>query len=100
MYEFKMVISSLLRSISSPDFRETQSGQPIYSSSIPENVPVGTTVLKVQATDADIGVNSVIKYSLNNESHWHFTIDNTTGSIVTVGYVNRFMFVFFQKPSE
>jgi len=50
---------------------------------IPENVPVGTTVLIVEARDADKGINSEIKYSLNNESHWHFTIDNTTGAIVT-----------------
>jgi hypothetical protein len=48
-------------------------------------VPIGTTVLFVEASDADIGINSAIKYSLNNESHWHFTIDNATGAIVTAG---------------
>ena len=58
-----------------------------YSASISENVPVGTTVLVVEASDADVGINSLIKYSLNNESHWHFTIDNVTGALVTAGYV-------------
>lgn len=53
--------------------------------SIPENVQPGTTVLVVEAKDADVGINSVIKYSLNNESHWHFTINNATGAIITTG---------------
>jgi len=66
----------------SPLFTESH-----YSASISENVKIGTTVLVVEASDADIGINSRITYSLNNESHWHFTIDNATGAIVTAGYV-------------
>ncbi|KAK6642111.1 hypothetical protein RUM44_013834 [Polyplax serrata] len=56
-----------------------------YSASIPEDTAVDSVVLIVQATDADVGVNSRIVYSLANESHWLFKIDNKTGVISTSG---------------
>lgn len=56
-----------------------------YTASIPEDVPIDTEVLVVQATDADVGINSRIVYSLANESHWLFKIDNKTGVISTSG---------------
>lgn len=59
--------------------------QDMYSAAIFEDVPVDTSVLKVQATDEDIGVNSRIIYSLANESQWLFQIDNKTGVITTAG---------------
>ncbi|ODM94994.1 Protein dachsous [Orchesella cincta] len=71
--------------ISEAVFQESNSGQPSYYASIPEDIPVGTTVLFVAAQDDDIGINSAIRYALNNESHWHFSVDNATGAIVTAG---------------
>lgn len=59
--------------------------KPRYSASIPENVPIDTTVLTVKASDADLGVNAKIVYSLANESQWLFRIDNKTGVISTAG---------------
>ena len=59
--------------------------QPRYSATIPENVPVDTVVLTVQASDADLGVNARIVYSLANESQWLFRIDNKSGVITTAG---------------
>lgn len=56
-----------------------------YEASILENVPIDTSVLKVKATDIDMGVNSRIIYSLANESQWLFRIDNKTGVITTAG---------------
>lgn len=56
-----------------------------YSASIPEDIPLDTDVLTVQAMDADVGINSKIVYSLANESHWLFKIDNKTGVISTSG---------------
>lgn len=56
-----------------------------YSTSILEDVPVDTSVLKVHASDEDIGVNARIIYSLANESQWLFRIDNKTGVITTAG---------------
>lgn len=59
--------------------------QKSYKASISENTPIGTTVLTVKALDADIGLNSKLIYSLTNESHWLFKIDNKTGAITTTG---------------
>ena len=61
----------------------------IYDASIPENVSVGSEVLKVSATDKDIGVNKEIAYSIKNASSVDtFSIDNTTGSITTTMSLN------------
>lgn len=62
---------------------------PKYSATIPENIPMDTSVLKVYASDADIGVNSRLIYSLANESQWLFRIDNKTGVITTAGVFDR-----------
>lgn len=56
-----------------------------YSATIMEDVPIDTSVLKVHASDADIGVNGRIIYSLANESQWLFRIDNKSGVITTTG---------------
>ncbi|XP_032332851.1 protocadherin gamma-A6 isoform X12 [Camelus ferus] len=37
--------------------------QPVYRVSVPENLPVGTTVLSVNATDQDEGVHAEVTYS-------------------------------------
>uniref|UniRef100_F6UJH5 Uncharacterized protein n=1 Tax=Ornithorhynchus anatinus TaxID=9258 RepID=F6UJH5_ORNAN len=45
-----------------PEFR-----QPIYSrENIPETIPVGTSLLQVQATDCDVGLNSEITYFIQS----------------------------------
>lgn len=62
---------------------------PKYSASILENIAVDTSVLKVFASDADVGVNSRLIYSLANESQWLFRIDNKTGVITTAGAFDR-----------
>lgn len=56
-----------------------------YSTTVFEDVPVDTSILKVHASDADVGVNARIIYSLANESQWLFQIDNKTGIITTAG---------------
>lgn len=56
-----------------------------YITTIPEDVPIGTSVLTIKATDADIGINARIVYSLANETHWLFNIDNRSGLITTTG---------------
>lgn len=56
-----------------------------YSTSVLEDVPIDTSIMKVHASDADIGLNAKIIYFLANESQWLFRIDNKTGVITTAG---------------
>ncbi|XP_015979615.2 protocadherin gamma-A6 isoform X16 [Rousettus aegyptiacus] len=56
--------------------------QPIYSVSVPENLPVGTPVLSVNATDQDEGVHADITYSFVRISKI-FCLNNLTGEIST-----------------
>lgn len=56
-----------------------------YVAHIAENVPVGTSVMRIKAMDDDLGVNARLLYTLANESQWVFAIDNKSGIISTVG---------------
>ena len=60
-----------------------------YSASLKENVPRGTEVLRVQATDPDQGSNALIEYSLENVTHSAFTIDKDSGAIYTTDLLDR-----------
>uniref|UniRef100_A0A8D8W2C8 Protocadherin-16 n=1 Tax=Cacopsylla melanoneura TaxID=428564 RepID=A0A8D8W2C8_9HEMI len=60
-----------------------------YSLSVPEDVPVGTVVQVVTASDADLGINSRLVFSLSNETDASFHIDNTTGAITTTTLFDR-----------
>lgn len=62
---------------------------PKYSATILENIASDTSVLKVHASDADVGINSRLIYSLANESQWLFRIDNKTGVLTTAGVFDR-----------
>lgn len=67
-----------------------------YSSSVFEDAPVGTTVLIVTATDADVGINAQITYSLSNDDTSSgmsaaevFAINAQTGAIITKTALDR-----------
>ncbi|XP_071380373.1 protocadherin alpha-3-like [Centroberyx affinis] len=64
----------------------------LYKTRITENVPLGTTVLTVSATDADEGTNREISYSLGTKDQDHvleiFRIDQTTGVLTVKGKVD------------
>ncbi|CAG9579028.1 unnamed protein product [Danaus chrysippus] len=60
-----------------------------YSATIPEDAQIDTSIIKVRATDADLGFNKRIVYSLANESQGLFRIDNKSGVIYTTGYFDR-----------
>ena len=64
---------------------DPQFSQQKYTASIPEDILPNSDVLTVHAVDADTGINSKIFYSLANETHWLFKIDNKTGVISTSG---------------
>ncbi|KAJ1128407.1 hypothetical protein NDU88_006786 [Pleurodeles waltl] len=57
--------------------------QSSYQSSFNENLPVGTSVFQVHASDDDQRDNGLVTYSLVNQQHLPFTIEKTSGIIST-----------------
>ena len=83
--------------------------QSIYSTSIRENNEVGQPILRVNATDSDIGENANISYALGGVANNVFDIDGQTGVISTKAVLdheemNEFQFVVVAedhgKPSR
>ncbi|XP_063045454.1 protocadherin alpha-7-like [Engraulis encrasicolus] len=63
-----------------------------YAADLKENVPIGTTVIKIKATDPDEGSNGEVEYSLGRNLHRKvyevFQLDSTTGEITVKGNVD------------
>ncbi|KAM6055241.1 protocadherin gamma-A2-like isoform 4-T4 [Theristicus caerulescens] len=62
-------------------------GQAEYAVRVPEDVPVGSVLVTLTATDADEGVNGHVKYSLKKVSDMTsemFDLDSETGAITLV----------------
>lgn len=57
--------------------------QASYHGSFDENLPVGTSILSVKATDSDSGENGFVTYSLANQRTVPFAIDPFSGVIST-----------------
>ncbi|NWI44152.1 PCD17 protein, partial [Picathartes gymnocephalus] len=54
----------------------------VYVARVPENLPAGSVVLQVVATDADVGSNGWVFYSFGNVPDGVrrlFTVDSDTG---------------------
>ncbi|XP_041605193.1 cadherin-23 isoform X2 [Vulpes lagopus] len=62
--------------------------QPSYQEAIFEDVPVGTVILTVTATDADSGNFALIEYSLG-DGEGKFAINPTTGDIYVLSSLDR-----------
>ncbi|XP_069027599.1 protocadherin alpha-8-like [Embiotoca jacksoni] len=64
----------------------------LYKIEIPENLPTGSTVITLNATDVDDGLNSDIEYSLRKKGQDHvldlFQIDSKTGAILVKGKID------------
>lgn len=60
-----------------------------YTADIPEDIPIGSHVLDVKATDLDEGPNSRVLYFMSSSSHSMFIIDQDTGSIITTAPLDR-----------
>ncbi|XP_062249993.1 protocadherin Fat 2 isoform X1 [Platichthys flesus] len=67
----------------SPEFSRSS-----YQATLDENSPVGSSVLKVAATDRDRGKNSFVTYSIANSGPLPFTIDPFTGVISTSAHLD------------
>ncbi|XP_068176860.1 protocadherin Fat 1a isoform X1 [Antennarius striatus] len=61
-----------------PEFQQTS-----YKATVDENVPTGTSVVTVKATDLDKGENGYVTYSITNLSPQPFVIDYFSGVIST-----------------
>ncbi|XP_008325195.2 protocadherin alpha-8-like, partial [Cynoglossus semilaevis] len=70
--------------------------QEVYSVTIPENVDIGTSVITVNATDMDEGVNGEIEYffgeELDPKIYDMFELDRKTGEIKVKGQIDFEMF--------
>lgn len=60
-----------------------------YTGTVPEDVLVGTAVLRVSATDADMGLNGRVRYTLDDDGDGAFAIDSTTGTVRTAKQLDR-----------
>ncbi|XP_023258383.1 protocadherin alpha-4-like, partial [Seriola lalandi dorsalis] len=64
----------------------------LYKIQIPENLPKGSRVIILNATDADEGLNSEIEYSLRSKGQNQvldlFQIDSKTGAILVKGEID------------
>ncbi|XP_051996568.1 protocadherin-9-like isoform X1 [Xyrauchen texanus] len=71
-----------------PVFKENQ-----IEVHIPENSPVGTSVVQLQATDADVGANAEIKYmfgtQVSSATRRLFALNSTTGLITVQRPLDR-----------
>ncbi|KAG7517285.1 protocadherin alpha-3-like [Solea senegalensis] len=65
---------------------------PLYKARIYENLPIGTNVILLNATDADEGLNAEIEYSLRSKGQGQvldlFQIDSKTGAILVKGKID------------
>uniref|UniRef100_UPI0037E99C55 protocadherin alpha-8-like n=1 Tax=Semicossyphus pulcher TaxID=241346 RepID=UPI0037E99C55 len=64
----------------------------IYQLEIQENIPIGTSILRINATDPDEGTNGLIEYSLGKtlrkKIYDIFELDKFTGEIKVKGFVD------------
>ena len=70
----------------------------IYEIEIPESVPIGMLVAKVEANDADLPENGTIMYEISSQSIAadYFEINVTTGEIRTISQLDREEYSFFE----
>lgn len=59
-----------------------------YFPVVQENVPSGTTVVKMNAMDGDSGANAVMAYVIQSSDSDLFVIDPNTGTITTQGFLD------------
>ncbi|XP_035391625.1 protocadherin gamma-A11-like [Electrophorus electricus] len=65
--------------------------QPVYKVNLPENAPMGTVVVSVNATDADAGVNGEVMYEfsrMSDKAARIFSLDKLNGEIKVTGPVD------------
>uniref|UniRef100_A0A8C9WZ58 FAT atypical cadherin 3a n=1 Tax=Sander lucioperca TaxID=283035 RepID=A0A8C9WZ58_SANLU len=74
--------------------------QAVYTASVPENVPVNSVLLRVGATDADVGVSAWIQYSLHGPGSQDFSMDPDTGEIKSSMILDHEMTPYYRLVSQ
>ncbi|XP_078074079.1 protocadherin Fat 1a isoform X6 [Mustelus asterias] len=74
----KVIVYVIDMNDNAPEFKQSS-----YKASVSENVPIGTSVLTVSATDIDSGENGYVTYSIANLNPPSFVIDYFSGVIST-----------------
>lgn len=59
-----------------------------YEAVVPENIPTGSIILRVRATDPDSGANADIRYRLDDQFDDLFAVDDVTGDVIVVGVID------------
>ncbi|XP_053314421.1 protocadherin-23 [Spea bombifrons] len=80
----KLHITVLDENDNPPTFSKSQ-----YRTSVREDLTVGSVVLNLSASDVDEGLSGEIRYSLIDDTQGFFSINSTTGSIVTTRVLDR-----------
>uniref|UniRef100_A0A3B5A9T2 Cadherin domain-containing protein n=1 Tax=Stegastes partitus TaxID=144197 RepID=A0A3B5A9T2_9TELE len=79
-----VIVTVLDRNDNAPRFSQ------IFYTELPEDVPVGHTIIQVTSTDDDTDANAVINYFITDQSDdMLFNIDVTTGYITVEGRLDR-----------
>jgi len=64
-----------------------------YDAVVPENVPTGSIVVRVRATDPDRGDHAAVRYRLSDAAaadfHDLFAVDDVTGDVIVVGEIDH-----------
>lgn len=74
----KVIIDVIDVNNNAPEFKQTS-----HRTSVDENMPIGTSVLTVKATDLDSGENGYVTYSIANVNPQPFVIDYFSGVVST-----------------
>lgn len=62
--------------------------QRVYKASVSENSPIGTSITRLNATDADGGLYGTITYSFRNTMSDLFEIDHANGEVTVAGVID------------
>ncbi|CAH0583302.1 unnamed protein product [Chrysodeixis includens] len=85
-YDVKVIVRIKDVNDNAPKF--TSGGRPMVTA-IPTTAPFGYQVIQLKATDADVGINSDIRYQIINEQAPRFAIDPVSGRVRVVSTLAR-----------